>query len=59
MSDLKSKLPDLQEFIGIAGKFFKDMKTSISEIVDTYKQKRAEENAQSPDDENTDSQDKR
>lgn len=40
MSDFKSKLPDLKELGEISGKLFKDLKTSISEIITTYKQKR-------------------
>jgi len=43
MSDLKSKLPDLEEITSIASKFFTDMKNSVSEIVDDYKKKRAPE----------------
>lgn len=45
----------------MTGKFFKDMKNSVSEIVETYKQKRAEENAQSPGDvtEKSEPEDKR
>lgn len=37
MSDLKSKLPDLKELGEIGGKLFKDIKTSVSEIISTYK----------------------
>lgn len=40
MSDLRSKLPDLKEISSIAGKLFKDLKTSINEIVSDYKKKR-------------------
>lgn len=42
MSDFKSKLPDLKEVAEIGGKLFNDLKTSISEIIDTYKKKHAE-----------------
>lgn len=42
MSDLKSKMPDLKEVTSIAGKFYKDMKTSVCEIIDDYKKKREE-----------------
>ncbi len=42
MSDFKSKLPDLKELGEITGKLFKDIKTSVTEIIDTYKQKHAE-----------------
>ncbi len=38
----KSKLPNLDEISGIAGKLFKDVKKSITEIVADYKEKRAE-----------------
>lgn len=40
MNDLKSKLPDLNEITTMATKLFKDVKCSVSEIIDTYKQKR-------------------
>lgn len=46
MSDLKSKLPDLKELGEITGKLFKDMKTSVGEIMHTYREKRAEAAAQ-------------
>ena len=39
MSDFKSKLPDLKEVTAIAGKLFKDLKTSVSEIMSDYKEK--------------------
>ena len=39
MSDLKSKLPDLKELGEMTSKLFNDIKTSVAEIVDTYKQK--------------------
>ena len=39
MSDLKSKLPDLKELGEIGGKLFKDIKTSVCEIISTYKKK--------------------
>ena len=42
MSDFKSKLPDLKEVSAIAGKLFKDLKTSVSEIMSDYKEKHAE-----------------
>ncbi len=42
MSDFKSKLPDLKELGEITGKLFKDIKTSVGEIIGTYKQKHAE-----------------
>lgn len=42
MGDLKSKLPDLNELGAIANKLFKDVKSSISEIITDYKNKHAE-----------------
>ena len=42
MSDFKSKLPDLKEVAEITGKLFKDIKTSVSEIITNYKEKHAE-----------------
>ena len=39
MSDLKSKLPDMNELGTMAGKLFKDIKTSVCGIIDDYKQK--------------------
>ena len=44
MSDFKSKLPDLQELTRFTGKFIKDVKDSVCEIVDEYKKKRATDN---------------
>ncbi len=48
MSDFKSKLPDLKELGDIAGKLFKDIKTSVGEIIDTYKEKRAQPEPTTP-----------
>jgi len=39
MSDFKSKLPDFNELSSMAGKLFKDLKTSVNEIIDDYKKK--------------------
>lgn len=39
MSDFKSKLPDLKELGDMTSKLFGDIKTSISEIMDNYKNK--------------------
>ena len=39
MNDLKSKLPDLNELGTMAGKLYKDLKTSVCEIIDDYKLK--------------------
>ncbi len=41
MSDFKSKLPDLKELGDITGKLFQDIKTSVFEIMASYKEKRA------------------
>lgn len=40
MGDFKSKLPDFKEITSIATKLYKDMKTSVTEIIDEYKHKR-------------------
>jgi len=45
MSDFKSKLPDLGELGSMAGKLFKDVKNSVCEIADAYKEKRKETEA--------------
>lgn len=45
MSDLKSKLPDLKELGEITGKLFKDLKSSVTEIIQDYKGKREQEAA--------------
>ena len=37
MNDFKSKLPNLKEVSDIACKLFKDLKTSVSEIITDYK----------------------
>lgn len=50
MSDFKSKLPSLQEITNMAGKLFKDLRTSVSEIIDDYKQKHTEVNNHTADD---------
>ena len=39
MSDFKSMLPDLKELGDMTGKLFKDIKTSICEIISDYKEK--------------------
>lgn len=49
MGDFKSKLPDLKELGSMTGKLFKDIKSSVSEIINDYQDKRREEEA----DENT------
>ncbi len=48
MSDLKSKLPDVSELTSMAGKLFKDVKTSVCEIIDSYKEKREHEASTKP-----------
>ncbi|HAZ7574017.1 hypothetical protein OQJ02_04425 [Legionella sp. PATHC032] len=42
MSDFKSKLPDLNELTSMTAKLFKGIKNSVSEIIQDYKQKRAQ-----------------
>lgn len=42
MSDLKSKLPDMKEVGSIATKLYKDLRTSVTEIIHDYKKKREE-----------------
>lgn len=44
MSDLKSKIPDLNEIGNMAGKLFKDVKKSVCEIAADYKAKHNESN---------------
>jgi Sec-independent protein translocase protein TatA len=43
MGDFKSKLPDFKEIGSMATKLFKDVKSSVGEIITDYKEKRAEE----------------
>ena len=45
MSDNKSKLPDLKELTSMTGKFLKGIKNTVDEIIEDYKQKRAEPTA--------------
>lgn len=40
MSNSKSKFPDLKELTAMAGKFFNDIKHSVTEIIADYKKKR-------------------
>jgi hypothetical protein len=42
MSDMKSKIPDLKELASMTGKLYKDVKTSIVEIIQDYKEVRAQ-----------------
>ncbi len=39
MSDLKSKIPDMKELTGMLSKLFTDVKKSVVEIADAYKEK--------------------
>lgn len=48
MSDFKSKMPDVNEITTMATKLFKDVRSSVGEIVEMYKQKRATESASEP-----------
>lgn len=48
MNDLKSKLPDLKEITGMAGKLFTDVKKSVVEIAGAYKEKRKDEESAAP-----------
>lgn len=43
MSDFKSKLPDLKELSSMACKLFNGIKSSVNEIIQDYKEKRAED----------------
>jgi hypothetical protein len=51
---MKSKLPDLKELASMTGKLFTDIKKSVCEIVQNYKDKRAEE--RKPDDQQSSEQ---
>jgi hypothetical protein len=44
MSDFKSKLPDLKELGSMTAKLFNGIKSSVSEIIKDYKDKRAQDN---------------
>lgn len=41
----KSNMPEFKEVIGFAGKFMRDIKTSVSEIIDEYQQSRKQPGA--------------
>jgi hypothetical protein len=43
MSDFKSKLPDLKELSSMSSKLFHGIKSSVTEIIHDYKEKRAEQ----------------
>jgi hypothetical protein len=40
MGDMKSKMPDLKELASMTGKLFNDIKTSVGEIIQDYKNNR-------------------
>lgn len=42
MSDFKSRLPDFKELTSMTTKLYKGIKSSVEEIIQDYKQKRAE-----------------
>ncbi|MFT4059986.1 MAG: hypothetical protein QM652_10610 [Legionella sp.] len=42
MSDTKSKIPDFKELASMSGKLFNDIKTSIGQIIQDYKDLRAQ-----------------
>mgnify|MGYP000063503873 CR=1 FL=1 len=42
MSDMKSKIPDLKELASMTGKLYKDIKTSVGQIIQDYKDVRAQ-----------------
>ncbi len=42
MSDFKSKLPDFKELTSMTSKLYKGIKSSVQEIIQDYKDKRAE-----------------
>ncbi|WP_028388374.1 hypothetical protein [Legionella fairfieldensis] len=46
MSDFKSKLPDFNELSSMASKFYKDVKTSVCEIISDYKKKHQQDTAE-------------
>ena len=45
MADMKSMLPDFDDVTSIASKLFKDIKKSVGEIVDDYKEKHCAKDA--------------
>lgn len=45
MAGFMDKLPDLNEIGSMAGKLFKDVKLSVSEIIDDYKTKHPQKTA--------------
>ena len=51
MGDFKSKLPDLKELGSMSNKLFSGIKNAVTEIIQDYKEKRAEQEAQEKADE--------
>ncbi|KTD14759.1 hypothetical protein Lgra_0462 [Legionella gratiana] len=46
MSDFKSKLPDLKELASMTSKLYTDIKKSVGEIVQSYKENRAQQESE-------------
>ena len=46
MSDLKSKLPSMDELVNMGSKLFGDVKKSVGEIVDSYKEHRKHDDSE-------------
>lgn len=42
MSDMKSKLPDFKELASMTGKLYNDIKTSVGQIIQDYKDTRVQ-----------------
>ena len=51
MSDMKSKLPDLKELAAMSSKLFGDIKNSVEQIVQDYKDLRAQSGMNDPSEE--------
>ncbi|ARB90854.1 hypothetical protein [Legionella longbeachae] len=47
MSDFKSKLPDLKELASMTSKLYTDIKKSVGEIVQSYKENRSQQEGES------------
>ncbi|VEB36504.1 Uncharacterised protein [Legionella sainthelensi] len=47
MSDFKSKLPDLKELASMTSKLYTDIKKSVGEIVQSYKENRTQPGGES------------
>ncbi len=48
MTDSKSKFPDMKELGAIASKLFKDIKNSVTDILEDYKKKRDDASKPAP-----------